>query len=55
MEKDYSFKITATIPPEEAAERIGDVPAWWTKGFTGQARRRGDKFKTAFGDTYVAF
>jgi len=52
---DYQATIAAEIPAEEAVRRIGQVPQWWTGGFTGMARAKGDRFTVRFGETFVDF
>ena len=52
---DYSISVETDLPPSEAFARINAVPDWWTKGFTGLSRQRGDAFTVRFGDTFVDF
>jgi Activator of Hsp90 ATPase homolog 1-like protein len=54
-QQDYHKTITADIPADEAFAKIGCVSDWWTKGFSGQARKPGDTFSVRFGETYVDF
>lgn len=53
--QDYTKVISAKISAKEAADRIGRVADWWTKGFTGTARKNGDAFTVRFGETFVDF
>jgi len=55
MRQDYSASITANITAQEAAERISRVADWWTRSFTGAARKVGDAFLVRFGETFVEF
>ena len=54
-QKDYTATISAKIAGKEAIDRISRVPDWWTKGFTGAARKVGDTFTVRFGETFVDF
>ena len=53
--QDYSIRIEASVPVDEAFAGIQNVAAWWTKSFTGQARQAGDAFSVRFGSTFVDF
>lgn len=54
-QQDFTASISARITAKEATDRISRVPDWWTKGFTGLARKAGDTFTVRFGDTFVDF
>ncbi len=55
MSRDYSATIEANVPVTDAFERISKVSEWWTKGFSGESSRIGDRFTVRFGDTFVDF
>jgi hypothetical protein len=49
-QQDYSSTVTAKVTPAQAFERISRVADWWTRAFTGAARKVGDTFTVRFGD-----
>lgn len=54
--QDYQSIISANVPVKEAFEKIGRISEWWTrKGYTGESKKLGDKFRVSFGETYVDF
>jgi hypothetical protein len=53
--RDYQFSIGAEITAKEALDRIARVPEWWTTGFAGADKKRGDAFSVRFGETFVDF
>lgn len=54
-QQDYRVTITSNIPAREATDKISRVAEWWTRGFTGRADKKGDRFTVRFGDTFVDF
>lgn len=55
MKDSFTRTIQARIAPGEAYADICEVSRWWTEGFTGSAKARGDKFKVEFGAMYFDF
>ncbi len=53
--QDYRATIKARVSPGEAFEKINRVSRWWTKGFSGESGKRGDRFTVRFGETFVDF
>src|ERR1700677_2186013 len=45
---DYHTVIKTKVSASEAFNKINDVPAWWSKNFTGTAQKLNDLYTVRF-------
>ncbi|MGE5624235.1 MAG: SRPBCC family protein [Bacillota bacterium] len=55
VRESFTCTIRAQITPGDAYADICDVWRWWTAGFTGSAKTRGDRWRAQFGQMYFDF
>lgn len=52
--QDFSTTLLFNNTPEHVYNAIIDIPAWWTKDFSGSARQLHDVFETRFGEVHYS-